>query len=277
MMMGTATLPEQAARADVPAESPSEPRLVIDRLDALDDTGVPALDGLSLSVRPHEIVGIAGVSGNGQRELVQVLAGQRAAAGGVVRVHGEEYGATREEIRRHRFHVLPEMPLHNACVGTMTTGENLAFRTFDRPPLTRGWWFLSRRAVHRRARDLIERFGVRPPSPAARIGHLSGGNVQRAVLARELDGDVQVLVAANPCFGLDFKSTAEIRSRIMQARNRGAAVLLVSEDLDEILELADRILVISDGKIVYECGSKEADRHVIGHHMAGHGHHQGAH
>ena len=96
--------------------------------------------------------------------------------------------------------------------------------------------------------------------------------MQRAVLARELGGEVEVLVAANPCFGLDFKAVAEIRSQIMQARNRGAAVLLVSEDLDEILELADRILVISDGKIVYETTSKEADRHVIGHHMAGHSH-----
>ncbi len=277
MMMGTATLPEQAARQEMAADRPGEPRLVIDRLDATDDTGVPALAGLSLSVRPHEIVGIAGVSGNGQRELVQVLAGQRASDGGRLHVHGEDYTATREEIRRHRFHVLPEMPLHNACVGTMTTGENLAFRTFDRPPLTLARWFLSRRAVHSRAQQLIEHFGVRPASPSAKIDNLSGGNVQRAVLARELDGDVQVLVAANPCFGLDFKSTAEIRSRIMQARNRGAAVLLVSEDLDEILELADRILVISDGKIVYECGSKEADRHVIGHHMAGHGHHAEAH
>ncbi len=273
MMMGTAVLPEPAARAEVPVDSPAEPRLVVDNIDALDDAGVPALDGLSLTVRPHEIVGIAGVSGNGQRELVQVLAGQRAPVGGQVRVHGEAYNATREEIRRHRFHVLPEMPLHNACVGTMTTGENLAFRTFDRPPLTLGKWFLSRRAVQRRARDLIERFGVRPASPSARIGHLSGGNVQRAVLARELDGDVQVLVAANPCFGLDFKSTAEIRSRIMQARNRGAAVLLVSEDLDEILELADRVLVISDGRIVFECAGNEADRHVIGHHMAGQSQH----
>jgi general nucleoside transport system ATP-binding protein len=277
MMMGTATLPEQAARAEVPTDKPHEPRLMIDRLDAMDDTGLPALAGLSLTVRPHEIVGIAGVSGNGQRELVQVLAGQRAIGGGHVHVHGEAYGASRDEIRRHRFHVLPEMPLNNACVGNMTTGENLAFRTFDRPPLTLAKWFLSRGAIHRRASDLIARFGVRPTSPGARIGNLSGGNVQRAVLARELDGEVQVLVAANPCFGLDFKSTAEIRSRIMQARNRGAAVLLVSEDLDEILELADRILVISDGQIVYECGSKEADRHVIGHHMAGHGHHAGAH
>jgi simple sugar transport system ATP-binding protein len=106
--------------------------------------------------------------------------------------------------------------------------------------------------------------------PAARIGTLSGGNIQRAVLARELGEDVSVLVAANPCFGLDFKAVAEIRSQLMQARNRGAAVLLVSEDLDEILELADRILVISGGRIVHETTSKEADRQVIGKYMAGH-------
>ena len=91
-----------------------------------------------------------------------------------------------------------------------------------------------------------------------------------AVLARELDDAVEVLVVANPCFGLDFKAVSEIRSRIMQARNRGAAVLLISEDLDEVLELADRILVISTGKIVHETSNEQADRNVIGHHMAGH-------
>jgi simple sugar transport system ATP-binding protein len=99
---------------------------------------------------------------------------------------------------------------------------------------------------------------------------LSGGNVQRAVLARELAEEVQVLIAANPCFGLDFKAVADIRSQIMETRNRGAAVLLVSEDLDEILELADRVLVISAGKIVYETPIDSADRQVIGRHMAGH-------
>jgi simple sugar transport system ATP-binding protein len=276
MMMGTATLPERAARDAVHTDPPLQPRLVLDNLHAHDDTGVPALCGLTLSVRPHEIVGIAGVSGNGQRELVQVLAGQLGIRSGLVQIHGEEYRATRKQIRHHRFHVLPEMPLYNACVPTMTTGENLAFRTFDRPPLTWARWFLNRGAVRKRAQRLIEHYRIRPTAPGARIGNLSGGNVQRAVLARELDGEVQVLAVANPCFGLDFQATAEIRSRIMQARNRGAAVLLVSEDLDEILELADRILVISDGKIVYETTHQAADRHVIGHHMAGHGHH-GAH
>ena len=109
------------------------------------------------------------------------------------------------------------------------------------------------------------------PEPGAPVGDLSGGNVQRAVLARELSsGKVRVLVAANPCFGLDFKAVADIRSQIMQTRNRGAAVLLVSEDLDEILELADRVLVISEGKIVYQTPIESADRQVIGRHMAGH-------
>jgi simple sugar transport system ATP-binding protein len=270
MMMGTATIPEKAARADIPKDAPNEPRLVIQDLTAVDETGLPALRGLSLTVKGHEIVGIAGVSGNGQKDLVRVLAGQRAAGGGFIRVHGEPFHATRAEIRRHHFHVLPEMPLQNACVPTMTTAENLAFRNFDTPPLTWVRQLVNRRAVHRHAVGLIERYRVRPTWPSARLGNLSGGNIQRAVLARELSGEVGVLVAANPCFGLDFRSVAEIRSQIMQARNQGAAVLLISEDLDEILELADRVLVISGGKIVYETPIQDADRQVIGRHMAGH-------
>ncbi len=138
MMMGTATPPAQAARSPVPDDASRDPRLVIRDLLAANETGVLALRGMSLEVRPYEIVGIAGVSGNGQRQLVQVLAGQRAKTGGAITVHGEEYGASRDEIRRHHFHVLPEMPLQNACVPLMTTGENLAFRNFDRPTMTWG-------------------------------------------------------------------------------------------------------------------------------------------
>jgi simple sugar transport system ATP-binding protein len=270
MMMGAATIPDQAERLDLNGQAPHEPALLIEALTADDETGVEALSGLSLRVRKHEIVGIAGVSGNGQRELVQVIAGQRAATGGKIVVHGNHYSATREEIRKHRLHVLPEMPLHNACVGTMTVAENLAFRVFDRPHLTRVRKFVNRGAIHHRAHELIGRYRIRPTSPKTKIGHLSGGNVQRAVLARELGEGVEVLVAANPCFGLDFKAVAEIRSQLMEARNRGAAVLLVSEDLDEILELADRILVISEGRIVHETTNKDADRQTIGRHMAGH-------
>jgi general nucleoside transport system ATP-binding protein len=274
MMMGTATAPKQAERASVAERPVSKAPLIIDSLTADDETGVAALCGLSLTVNTHEIVGIAGVSGNGQRELVQVLAGQRDRTGGSVLVNGEDYRAARAEINRHQVRLLPEMPLQNACVPTMTVAENMAFRVFDRPPFTWGRWFLNRRAMKAHAEKLIERYNVRPPWPWATIGHLSGGNVQRAVLARELgESEVKVLIAANPCFGLDFKSVAEIRSQIMEARNRGTAVLLVSEDLDEILELADRVAVISDGKIVYETPIEQADRQKIGHHMAGHGDH----
>ncbi len=271
MMMGTATLPEPAARKDINGEADGlEPALVIEGLCANDDTGLPALTDLSLTVKPYEIVGIAGVSGNGQRQLVQVLAGQRQATRGRVHVNGEGYGASRDEIRRHDFHVLPEMPIQNACVGIMTTAENLAFRNFDCPTMTLARWFSNPGKVRRRAEDLIGRYRIHPPWPHARVGHLSGGNIQRVVLARELGEKVRVLVAANPCFGLDFKSVAEIRSQIMEARNGGAAVLLVSEDLDEILELADRVLVISGGRISYETPIAAADRQVIGRHMAGH-------
>jgi simple sugar transport system ATP-binding protein len=270
MMMGSAEIPKPAARAALPEQRPEKPLLCLDNVIAHDETGVPALRGLTVQVKAHEIVGIAGVSGNGQRQLVQVLAGQRDATSGHITVHSERFRATRDEIRRHDFRILPEMPLHNACVGIMTTAENLAFRDFDRPPLTRGRFFLNPKAMKERAENLIKRFNVRPPWPTARIGNLSGGNVQRAVLARELDAEPRVLVVANPCFGLDFKSTAEIRSQIVQARNRGAAVLLISEDLDEILELADRILVISGGKIVHETPAETAERHVIGKYMAGH-------
>ena len=270
MMMGDAELPKQAVRLEVATRAADAIRLAIHELCANDETGVAALSQLSLSVGASEIVGIAGVSGNGQRELVQVLAGQRRASGGQITVRGEPYRPIRREMRRHRFHVLPEMPLQNACVGNMTVAENLAFRVFDRPPLTRLKKLIKRRAMRHRAVDLIGRYRIRPSSPAAKIGHLSGGNIQRAVLARELGEGVEVLIAANPCFGLDFTAVAEIRSQIMEARNRGAAVLLVSEDLDEIRELADRILVISEGRIVHETTSKDADRHVIGRHMAGH-------
>jgi simple sugar transport system ATP-binding protein len=124
--------------------------------------------------------------------------------------------------------------------------------------------------LRRQAHELIDRYRVRTPSAETPIQNLSGGNVQRSVLARELSGEVEVLIVANPCFGLDFASVAEIRGQILEQRNRGAAVLLVSEDLDEILELADRVAVMSEGKISYVAPTAETDRTTIGRHMAGH-------
>jgi simple sugar transport system ATP-binding protein len=169
------------------------------------------------------------------------------------------------------MYCLPEEPLRNTCVGDMSVAHNMAFRTYDSKPFTRVGFFLNAGTIRRTAQELISKYRVKTPSANTPIRNLSGGNVQRAVLARELSGKVDVLVVANPCFGLDFEAAAEIRAQIVEARNRGAAVLLVSEDLDEVLELSDRIVVMFDGKFVYETTSEQADIGTIGRHMAGHG------
>lgn len=240
-------------------------------LTASSDRGVMAVRGVSLEVGAGEIVGVAGVSGNGQTELVEVLAGQRREESGSVHVAGETYRPTREEIRRKRIFLLPEEPLRNGCVRSMTVAENLSIRNFDAPDNTRWRWFLRRRAILLQARELIRRYGIKAQGPNARIETLSGGNVQRTVLARELSAEVSVLIAQNPCTGLDLQAVAEIRNRIVEVRNAGAAVLLLSEDLDEILELSDRIVVMFEGRLVYETLRGEADVHAIGRHMAGRG------
>ena len=209
------------------------------------------------------------MSGNGQRELVEALIGQRHHAAGEIRVDGKRYHATRGEIRACRAFSLPEEPLRNACVPGMSVAENIALRSFDEAPLATGPW-LRRGPMLERARRLIAEFKVKTDGPDAPIATLSGGNVQRAVLARELSGNAAVLIAANPVFGLDFAAVAEIHDRILAARNGGAAVLLVSEDLDELLALSDRILVIFDGRIVHETPAAAADIDVIGPAMAGH-------
>ena len=165
---------------------------------------------------------------------------------------------------------IPEEPLRNACAPKMTVAENMAFRTFDVGETGKPVSWISMGTIKAYAARLVEQFKVKTASLASPIQALSGGNVQRAVLARELTGEVDLLIVSNPCFGLDFSAVAEIRARIMKARNAGAAVLLMSEDLDELLELSDRILVMSDGKLVYETPIAAANVQTIGEHMAGH-------
>jgi simple sugar transport system ATP-binding protein len=173
-------------------------------------------------------------------------------------------------MRQDHLSVLPEEPLKNACVARMSVADNLAFREFDRAPFASGGWWLNRTQFHENALRKIERYKIKTRTDDTAIGELSGGNVQRTVLARELAGEVDILVAANPCFGLDFAAVAQIHAEIMAARNRGAAVLLVSEDLDELLELADRLVVMFHGEIVHETRASEANLTDIGRHMAGH-------
>ncbi|MGF6572767.1 ABC-type uncharacterized transport system ATPase subunit [Paraburkholderia sp. GAS333] len=278
-MMGTVAAQDAPVMAAVSVERvPRKPldetapvRLALRDVSVEDDRGHTAVKHATLSVRAGEILGLAGVSGNGQKELVEALVGQRRVKTGDMQVAGKPYHATRDEMTQQRVFAIPEEPLKNACVGSMSVAQNLALRDFDREPLRRGGWWLDRRAMRERAAQRIAEFNVRPPVPERAIGTLSGGNVQRAVLARELGQPVDVLIVANPVFGLDFASVADIHARLMAARDAGAAVLLVSEDLDELLELADRIIVIAEGELVFDTPAAHADRAVLGQHMAGHG------
>jgi general nucleoside transport system ATP-binding protein len=266
LMFGRGTVFASAGRNET---KPGKATLEVRSMTTLNDKAVTACDAISLAVREGEILGVAGVAGNGQRELVEVLAGQRQIEAGEVRVAGVNYDRSRKQMRRHGVHLLTEEPLQNSCVRGMSVAENLSFRNFDDAENVQLGCFVRRSALRRHAGALIQRYDIRTPTPDARLDTLSGGNVQRTVLARELSGAVSVLIAQNPCVGLDFSATSEIHSQIITARNRGAAILLFSEDLDELLELADRIVVMSEGRIVYETPRAAADVETIGLYMAG--------
>lgn len=242
--------------------------LAVAGLQVMGDRGTLAVQDLSLAVSAGEILGVAGVSGNGQRELVEALVGQRPRMHGQVTVQGQPYFAKREENHRLQVRSLPEEPLRNACVGDLSVAENMALRDFDRAPLCSGGR-LRFAQWRQRAREWIAAYGIKTQGEDAPIRSLSGGNVQRAVLARELHGEIKVLIAANPVFGLDFAAVKEIHTRLRGVRDQGGAVLLISEDLDELLELADRIVVMSEGRIVFETPAAGAQRQVIGAHMGG--------
>jgi general nucleoside transport system ATP-binding protein len=264
MMIGDAVVRPSAARAAVAKTGTT---LEIVGLYAANDEGRDAVNGFDLKVKAGEIVGVAGVSGNGQSELVEALSGQRPIKLGQVLIHDKNFEPTRHHFDKFKIFGLSEEPLKSATVPAMSVAENIAFRRFDKAPIASlGFW----RPMLDKARDLIERYNVKTPSTETPIRDLSGGNVQRAVLARELSEDVDVLIVANPCFGLDFASVADIRAQIMEQSNGGAVVLLVSEDLDEVLELSDRIAVMSGGKVAYLTEGAAADRTTIGRYMAGH-------
>ncbi len=247
---------------------PGAVTLQVRGLCVMGDRGEMAVDAMDLDVCAGEIVGIAGVSGNGQRELMEALAGQRAREAGSVHVAGQAYTATRGQNRALKVRGLPEEPLRNACVGGMSVADNIGLRAFDTAPFARAGLRMPG-TLAGRARALIKEYRVKTQGEGAPIQSLSGGNVQRAVLARELSEDAALLLVSNPVFGLDFTAVAEVHRRLVEARNRGCAVLMVSEDLDELLLLADRIVVMSGGRLVHQCAAAGASRHDIGAHMGG--------
>jgi ABC-type uncharacterized transport system ATPase subunit len=224
-------------------------------------SGRRAVHDVSLTVRRGEIVGVAGVSGNGQVELAELAAGMCEPTAGSRTVHGDVVA------------FIPEDRLATGLVAGMTVGENLAFRRFHRPPMSTPVW-LRRRRLRDHAQRLIERFRIPASDPRLQVAKLSGGGLQRVIVAREMTEAPDLLVAAQPTRGLDVVSARAVRLQILAARDAGAGVLVVSEDLDELLELSDRIVVLLAGRVVAEL-PRGAGRAELGRHMTGAEHETG--
>ena len=248
MMVGRDVL----LRVSKTAATPGEPLLEVQDVQAVDDRGVESVRGVTFEVRAGEILGLAGVDGNGQSQLVEVLSGLRRPTGGKVLVAGKDVtGAGAREILDLGVGHIPEDRQRRGLVLEFSLAENLALHDYDHAPNSRFGWLFPR-ALVQRARRLLQQFDVRGGGPQTRAAALSGGNQQKVVLAREIARDPRVLLAAQPTRGLDVGAIEFVHRRLVEARDQGQAVLLVSLELEEILSLSDRILVIYEGQIVGE-------------------------
>jgi len=228
-----------------------------------------AVNGVSFDVRPGEIVGVAGVEGNGQRELVDALAGVATIEEGSVALDGRDItGASALELRRLGVSAIPEDRQGWGLVLDLSVAENLALSDIPSGRFVRRG-LLRPKAVRAHAKRLLEEYDVRPPDPDLSVLSLSGGNQQKVVIARELSRDHRVLIAANPTKGVDVGSTEYVHRRLVEDRAAGKAIVLVSVDLDELLKLADRIIVLYRGQIAYEAPSDQLSVEAIAMAMAG--------
>jgi general nucleoside transport system ATP-binding protein len=242
-------------RVEKSTPNPGAAMLQVDDVRASDDRGVETVRGLSLTVHAGEIVGLAGVDGNGQSELVEVLSGLRRPTAGSVHVAGTDVtGAGVKEILDLGVGHIPEDRQRRGLVLDFSLAENLALHDYDKQPNARfGWLFPSRLVAH--AKGLLQRFDVRGGGTQTLAAALSGGNQQKVVLAREIGREPRVLLAVQPTRGLDVGAIEFVHQQLVAARDAGEAVLLVSLELEEILSLSDRVLAIYEGKVVAEYGS----------------------
>ena len=261
MMVGRVTIPA----VKPPEQTQGAVALEVHAVRALDNKDVEALRGISLQVRQGEILGLAGVSGNGQVELAQVLDGTRRPTGGRVAVNGRDVtDGDPTTMMRAGVGRIPE-DRHASVVGDLTVAQNMALEHLDE---FRRRGVLDRKKMRSHAETLIAAYQIKA-GPDDRIRTLSGGNIQKVILARVLERNPDVIVVAQPTRGLDIGATEYVRGKLVEQRGRGAAVLLISEDLDEILELADRIAVIYEGEIVGELTADEATPERLGLLMSG--------
>ena len=251
--------------------APGKTLLEVERLEVVAEHGRKALQQLSLTVREGEIVGIAGVAGNGQKELAEVLNGLLPWKSGVIRFDGREWksASVRTAIEAGISHV-PENRMKSGLAGSLGAVDNLLFKSY-RSPERSAFGFLKSKGNRAWAEELVKRFDVVTPNVDAPVRQLSGGNQQKLLFAREIAAKPKLMVAVHPTQGLDVGATEGVHKLLMELRNQGSGVLLISEDLDEVLHLSDRILVIYNGRIIGETSHDEADRERIGLWMAGAG------
>jgi general nucleoside transport system ATP-binding protein len=260
---------ELAQRQSRPSPPRSEPALEVEDLVVRGDRGEEAVRAMSFTVRSGEILGVAGVAGNGQRELAEAITGMRPTSGGAVRIEGLRLrtGDPRAAIAAGIAHV-PEDRLGTAVAASLSIAENSVLKTYRRPPVSHGP-LLAWRAIRGFAADLVERYRVQAPGTGARVRELSGGNLQKLVLGREFSGQPRVLIAASPTRGLDVGAIESVHAYLREAAGRGVGILLLSEDLDEIRALADRVVVIYEGVVTGDFDPERATVEEIGLAMAG--------
>ncbi|MGI9953061.1 ABC transporter ATP-binding protein [Moorellaceae bacterium AZ2] len=249
--------------------SPGEIILEVENLQALNNRGLPALQGVTFSLHRGEILGIAGVAGNGQTELAEVLTGLRRASGGRIRLKGKDVtNAPPKALYDLGLAHIPEDRQHTGLILDFSIKENTLLGVYYRHPFARGIK-MDHKVISDHARELIRRYGVRTPSPETKVRLLSGGNQQKLILARELCREPDFLIAVQPTRGLDIGATEFVQQQILAQRERGAAILYISTELEEIMKLSDRIAVFYEGRIVGLLDAAQADLETIGLLMAG--------
>jgi ABC-type uncharacterized transport system ATPase subunit len=270
MMVGRQVL----FRVERTPAAPGEIVLEVKDLSALNNKNLPALRDISFSVREGEILGIAGVEGNGQTELAEVLTGLRKAQSGTVELNGQVItNCSPRVIREHGTGHIPEDRQRRGLVLNFTVAQNMVLGIHYRPPFVRdlGLDVINFGPIREKAQRLLQEFDIRPADQENLAGNLSGGNQQKVIVAREFDQNPKLLIAAQPTRGIDVGSIEFIHQRLLQARSKGKAVLLISADLEEILSISDRIAVMYEGRVVGTLDPAEATEERLGLMMTGGG------
>lgn len=251
------------------AHEAGEVKLSLKNVEALDEKRLPALRKFSLQVRAGEIVGIAGVAGNGQRELAEVICGLRPFTNGVVEIAGRSVEvASPVAMIESGVAYVPEDRSVTGSAPNLSIAENLILKAY-RSAKFGSRLFIHHATVEENATNLIQQFNISTPSSQTPVRKLSGGNLQKVILAREISSQPEILVAAYPTRGLDIGATENVRKILLEQRNQGAAILLISEELDEILSISDRVVVLYEGQNMGEFAAEDADLEKIGLLMAG--------